>query len=99
MKDKDFRELVTSIEEAGKIRRGEVEPSRSFELPEPNVKAIRESIGFSQSKFAALIGVNVRTLQNWEQGYRHPTGPAKILLRLVQSDPSFVFKKLHINHA
>ncbi|WP_328984109.1 NadS family protein [Thiorhodovibrio winogradskyi] len=99
MKDEYFNELVASIEEAGKIRRGEATPSRSFEFPEPDVKAIREGIGFSQSKFAALIGVNVRTLQNWEQGHRHPTGPAKVLLRLVQSDPASVFKNLHINHA
>jgi len=99
MKHEHFAELVASIEEAGKIRRGEAKPSRSFEFPEPDVKAIRESIGFSQAKFAALIGVNVRTLQNWEQGHRHPTGPAKVLLRLVQSDPASVFKNLHIDHA
>ncbi len=99
MKDEHFKELVASIEEAGKIQRGEAEASRSFEFAEPDVKAIREGIGFSQSKFAALIGVNVRTLQNWEQGHRHPTGPAKVLLRLVQSDPVSVFKNLHTNHA
>ncbi|MEA1050594.1 NadS family protein [Lamprobacter modestohalophilus] len=93
------QELVASIEGAGKIRRGEAKPSRTFELPEPDVKAIREAVGFSQSKFAPLIGVNVRTLQNWEQGHRHPTGPAKVLLRLVQSDPASVFKNLPINHA
>ena len=99
MKDEHFEELVASIEEAGKIQRGVADASRRFEFPEPNVKAIREDIGFSQSKFAALIGVNVRTLQNWEQGHRHPTGPAKVLLRLVQSDPTSVLKNLHINHA
>ena len=93
-----FKELVASIEEAGKIQRGETDVPRSFEFAEPNVKAIREGIGFSQPNFAALIGVNVRTLQNWEQGHRHPTGPAKVLLRLVQSDPVSVFKNLHINH-
>jgi putative transcriptional regulator len=97
MKDDEFRELVASIEEAGKIQGGESAASCSFEFPEPDVKAIREGIGFSQSKFAALIGVNVHTLQNWEQGHRHPTGPAKVLLRLVQSDPMSVMKTLHIN--
>lgn len=99
MKDEHFKDLVASIEEAGKIQRGTADASRQFEFPEPNVKAIREGIGFSQSKFAALIGVNVRTLQNWEQGHRHPTGPAKVMLRLVQSDPVSVLKNLHINHA
>jgi len=99
MKNEYFNELLASIEEAGKIRRGEIEASRIQEFPEPDVKAIRESIGFSQSKFAAFIGVNIRTLQNWEQGHRHPTGPARVLLRLVQADPESVFKNLHANHA
>ena len=99
MKDEQFNALVASIEEAGKIRRGEARPARSFEFPDPDVKAIREGIGFSQSKFAALIGVNARTLQNWEQGHRRPTGPARVLLHLVQSDPASVFRNLHVNHA
>ena len=94
-----FDELLSSIQEAGKIRRGEVQPSRKFEDDEPNVKNIRESIGFSQSKFASLIGVSMRTIQNWEQGHRQPTGPAKVLLRLVQADPESVFKNLHTHHA
>jgi putative transcriptional regulator len=99
MKDETFKEFIASIQEAGKIRRGLAEPSRLFEFPEPDVKEIREGIGFSQSKFAALIGVNVGTLQDWEQGHQHPTGPAKVLLRLVQADPASVLDNLHINHA
>jgi len=99
MNDESFEELIASVKEAGKIRRGEVAASRVFDIPEPDVKAIREGIGFSQSKFANLIGVNIRTLQNWEQGHRHPTGPAKVLLKLVQVDPKSVVKNLHANHA
>lgn len=98
MDNKLFDELLTSVKEAGKIMRGELEPSRQFEFDEPDVKAIREDIGFSQSKFAALIGVSIRTLQNWEQGHRHPTGPAKVLLKLVHADPESVFKNLHTNY-
>ena len=97
MKNEQFNELLASIEEAGKIKRGGVNASRSFEFPEPDVKSIRESVGFSQSKFATLIGVSPRTLQNWEQGHRHPTGPAKVLLKLVQIDPESVFRTLHLN--
>lgn len=99
MKDEDFAELIASIKEAGKIQRGEMEASRSYEFSEPNIKAIREKLGFSQSKFAALIAVNVRTLQNWEQGHRQPTGPAKVLLRLVETAPEWVIENLHANHA
>ena len=99
MKNEHFNELMASIKEAGKINRGETEAFRIHEFPEPDIKAIREGIGYSQSKFAALIGVNIRTLQNWEQGHRHPTGPARVLLRLVQADPTSVVKNLHVNHA
>jgi putative transcriptional regulator len=99
MKDEYFNELIASVKEAGKIMRGEAGASRKYEIPEPDVKAIREGIGFSQSKFANLIGVNIRTLQNWEQGHRHPTGPAKVLLKLVQADPTSVVKNIHVNHA
>ena len=99
MNDEHFNELIDSIKEAGKIKRGETEASRIHEFPEPDIKAIREGIGFSQSKFAALIGVNIRTLQNWEQGHRQPTGPAKVLIKLVQADPKSVVKNLHVNHA
>ena len=98
MKNEQFNELIASIEEAGKINRGEISASKTHEFPEPDVKEIRNNVGFSQSKFAALIGVNVRTLQNWEQGHRHPTGPARVLLRLVKADPVAVFKNLHINN-
>ncbi|SJM94208.1 conserved hypothetical protein [Crenothrix polyspora] len=99
MQNEHFDELIASIKEAGKIHRGEINASRLYEFPEPNVKSIRENIGFTQLKFASLIGVNVRTLQNWEQGHRKPTGPAKVLLRLVQADPNTVVKNLHINQA
>ncbi|MEA3466565.1 MAG: NadS family protein [Thermodesulfobacteriota bacterium] len=98
MDNKLFDELLTSVQEAGKVMRGVLEPSRKFEFNEPDVKAIREDIGFSQLKFATLIGVSIRTLQNWEQGHRHPTGPAKVLLKLVHADPESVFKNLHANH-
>lgn len=94
-----FNELLSSVEDAGKMMRGEKQPSRVFHREEPDVKSIREHIGISQSKFARLIGVNVRTIQNWEQGHRRPTGPAKVLLTLVQSDPESVFKQLHANQA
>ncbi len=99
MNNEQFNELLSSVQEAGKIMRGEQQASRMYEFEDPDVKAIRECIGFSQSKFASLIGVSMRTIQNWEQGHRHPTGPAKVLLRLVQSDPESVFKNLHQNYA
>ena len=52
-----------------------------------DVRAIREKVGLSQSAFAALLGVSTRTLQEWEQGRRTPTGPAYALLRVAHRHP------------
>ena len=59
------------------------------------MKAIRERTGLSQGRFAILIGVSVRTLQNWEQGRRRPQGTAESLLKIVQNDPEGAMKALH----
>jgi len=59
---------------------------KTVRLP-PNVKKIREDMGLSQSAFAGLLGVSVRTLQEWEQGRRNPTGPAQALLRVASKHP------------
>ena len=95
MNEKDFDLLCESIRQAGEIRRGVRKPSRTFVIEDPNAKAIRERLGLSQSRFASIIGVSVRTLQNWEQGRREPEGPAKALLRVVDRDPQAVLRALH----
>jgi len=53
----------------------------------PDVGAIREKTGLSQSRFAALLGVSVRTLQDWEQGRRAPSGAARTLLVIADRNP------------
>ena len=58
----------------------------SVNLPK-DVRAIREKVGLSQSAFAALLGVSLRTLQEWEQGRRTLTGPAYALLRVAERHP------------
>jgi len=54
--------------------------------PGPVVQA-RQAVGCTQAEFAALLGVSVRTLQEWEQGRREPTGAARTLLRVAVSSP------------
>ena len=90
MKDELFEELEASVREGGRIFRDRAEESRSYEVPESDVAAIRDAYGLSQDQFAALLGISVRTLQNWEQGRRSPRGPARVLLRVAARHPEAV---------
>jgi putative transcriptional regulator len=90
MKDELFEELVASVREGNQILHGENAASREFVVEEPDVAVIRAEYGLSQAKFAALLGISLRTLQNWEQGRRHPRGPAKVLLRVASQHPEVV---------
>ena len=53
----------------------------------PPVADVRQKTGLSQSKFAALLGVSIRTLQDWEQGRRLPSGAARTLLLIAHKNP------------
>ena len=94
MKKELFAELVESIEEAGKIRKGLVKPSRTFQYRPVDIKRIRNRLHVSQAQFSLMIGVSKSTLQNWEQGRREPEGPAKALLRIVEKQPQAVLDAL-----
>lgn len=88
MEDELFQELMQSVREAGAIVRGEAQPTRTTTLSTPDVKPLRESLGLSQKEFSAALRVSEGTLRNWEQNRRQPTGPARVLLTLVQQQPS-----------
>lgn len=60
----------------------------------PRVVAIRDTMGLSQRMFAKFVGVSVKTLQNWEQGRRQPSGPAAVLLTVLVSDLEAVLRAL-----
>ena len=85
-----FDELLESVREGGAILRGELPASREFLLEDPDVRSLRERYGLSQPKFAALLGISVGTLRNWEQGRRRPEGSARVLLRIVAKHPDAV---------
>ena len=53
----------------------------------PSVSSVREKTGLSQTDFARLLGVSVRTLQEWEQGRRAPSGAARTLLLIAEKNP------------
>jgi putative transcriptional regulator len=60
----------------------------------PRVLAMRKTMGLSQRVFARLVGVSVKTLQNWEQERRQPSGPAAVLLTVLVADPGAVLRAL-----
>lgn len=71
------------LEGLRELKRGEI--GRVVSLP--SVSSIRERTGLSQAKFATLLGVSVRTLQEWEQGRRAPSGAARTLLMVAAKNP------------
>ncbi len=95
MENKLFSELLAGVREMDEIVQGKKAAARVTEFPEPEVRLIREKVGLSQNRFAMLIGVSKRTLENWEQGRRHPSGPAKALLRILDTDPERAIRALH----
>ncbi len=93
--DKDlFADLTASLKEAASIAKGQAFPSRSFKISGPDVKSVREQTGLSQSEFALLLRVSVKTLQNWEQNRRQPTGPAAALIRIFERAPDTAIQAL-----
>lgn len=95
MKHTAFEELLTSVRQAGRIRRGTLKPSRVTAFRPADVRAVRAKLGTSQTQFALMIGVSVATLRNWEQGRRTPDGPALALLRVAARNPKAVIDALH----
>ena len=102
MKKEPFSELVESVRQGGAILRGKAKPSRAFEVAAPDVKRIRAQYQLSQNEFAALLGISVATLRNWEQGRRAPEGPARILLQVAAKHPDAVgtsYSQFRVNGA
>ncbi|WP_110647221.1 NadS family protein [Salinicola peritrichatus] len=73
------------LESVRQMKRGEAARVTRIEVSE--ARAARHRMGLSQAEFAELLGVSLRTLQEWEQGRRTPTGPALRLLRVAERHP------------
>ena len=88
MNKKNFDLLLESMREGGEILRGERKPSRQFVVEKKeDVQQVRQTFNLSQDTFAKFMGVSVGTLRNWEQGRRHPSGAARVLLRIAIRQP------------
>ncbi|RME47219.1 MAG: helix-turn-helix domain-containing protein [Caldilineae bacterium] len=86
-------EILEGIREIKAFKTGKIN-LKTRQLKEPSSpKAIRTKLNLSQAAFAGLMGVSLRTVQDWEQGKRKPSGPAKSLLRIAEQHPE-VFMKL-----
>ena len=95
MTDRDIGlEILEGIGEIKEFKRGEIANLRTRELEQPATpQEIRLRLNLSQAAFAGLMGVSVRTVQDWEQGRRKPSGPAQSLLRIAEKHPA-VFSDL-----
>ena len=81
------QEILEGIRDIKAGRTGRRYTIQSF----PIIRA-REKSGLSQAQFAALLGVSVRTLQDWEQGRREPSAAAKTLIRIAELHPRLLKK-------
>ena len=87
-------EILDGIKEIKKHKEGKVK-LQTTTLTDPSpAQIIRKKLELSQASFAGLMGVSIRTIQDWEQGRRSPKGPAKSLLRVAEQHPE-VFADIH----
>ncbi|UTD07134.1 helix-turn-helix domain-containing protein [Treponema denticola] len=94
MSDEMFDEFMQSVKEAVLIEKGEIKPSRVFEMESLDIAKIRNKTNKTQEEFAAMLNISIGTLRNWEQGRRKPDGAALSLLKIVKADPQYVEKVL-----
>ena len=92
-----FETVSKGLEEALAFTNGAAAGAKVHEVSvaEVDVAEVRQKTGLSQAEFAKSIGVAKGTLLNWEQGRRHPTGPAQVLLALIAKKPTVVQDLLH----
>ena len=88
MKKRDIGvEILKGLNEIQEYKRGNIEIKTIRLSKPPGPKAIRSTLALTQSAFAGMLGVSLRTLQDWEQGRRDPQGPAVALLRIAEQHP------------
>ena len=90
-----YEKIMAGLEDAlaysdGDNSRG---TAHQVKVADVDITHLREKLGLSQDRFAALFGLSPRTLRNWEQGVRHPEGPARILLQVIDREPEAVMSK------
>jgi putative transcriptional regulator len=87
------QEILDGVREIKAYKAGQIDLRKRTFQPPASAKEIRAQLQLSQTAFAGLMGVSLRTLQDWEQGRRQPAGSARMLLRIAQQHPE-VFLEL-----
>lgn len=96
MDKEHFDQLMKAVCQMSRHMAGKVVPGvKTTDLPEPNIRAIHKAAQISQPQFARLLGVNLRTLQNLEHQGTGPSGPARVLLKIVASHPKSQIEALN----
>jgi putative transcriptional regulator len=90
------RRLIESANEALAYAEGRADPARyGVHVPDAvDVCSIRQKVGITQEAFARHFGVSRRTVQDWEQRHRHPSGPAPAFLLVIDREPEVVRRAL-----
>ncbi|MBC7793424.1 MAG: helix-turn-helix domain-containing protein [Clostridia bacterium] len=95
---KAFEKIMAGLEDAMAYAKGDASTAKLHApaLKDVDVRKLRERLGVSQSEFAAVFNLPIATIKNWEQGRRHPEGPAKALLMVIDHSPEAVFSAIHM---
>ena len=96
MARKAFDKIMAGLEDALAYAEGDATRAtvHQIEIHEVDVAALRKRLGLSQDRFAVTFGFSPKTVRNWEQGIRHPDGPARILLQVIEREPEAVLRAL-----
>ena len=89
-----FTEIMAGLDDAIKHAKGEPSTVIEYKPKSLDVKGIRQKTGMSQQKFCATFGISLGTLRHWEQGLRNPRGPARVLLQVMDKNPTAVIQAI-----
>lgn len=87
------KHIIEGLEEALQYAKGNTVNQRVYKVALPeniDVKAIRQKLHMSQQEFSLTFGFSIHSVRNWEQGKRHPKGPAHVLLTVIAKEPEAV---------
>lgn len=96
MAKKAFEKIMAGLDDAVAYAEGDRSKGvlHKVRIRDVDVANLRKRLGLSQDKFAAIFGISAKTVRNWEQGIRHPEGPARVLLQVIDVETEAVMRAL-----